>query len=73
MQTDTLIVLGLSAIITSFFPLLNGFSRGEMPRAWAVLAIAGFALMATIMANNPNTYDFASLPAVVGRVVSGFL
>jgi hypothetical protein len=44
-----------------------------MPRAWAVLAIAGFALMATIMANNPNTYDFASLPAVVGRVVSGFL
>jgi len=73
MQTDMTIVLGLLAIILSFFPLLNGFSRGEMPRSWAVLAIAGFAVVATIMANNPNTYDIAGLPEVVGRVVSGLL
>jgi hypothetical protein len=73
MQTDTLIVLGLLAILSSFFPLLNGFTRGELPRSWAVLAIAGFAVVAAIMAKNPNTYSLAVLPDVVGRVVSGVL
>ena len=73
MHQDTLIVLGLFGIAASAFPLLNGFSRGEMPRSWAVMALAGFSLVAVVMAANPQTYTVETIPAVVGKVISDFL
>lgn len=73
MQEDTLIVLGILAVAASAFPLLNGFSRGEMPRSWAVLALAGFSLVAVVMASNPQTYTAATIPSVVGKVIGEFL
>ncbi len=72
MNDDTLVVGSIIAIALSIFPLLNGISRGEMPRSWAVLAIAGFGLLAVIVGQNPGAYTADRMPEVFARVFSNF-
>lgn len=73
MHEDTIIVFGIFAVALSAFPLLNGFSRGEMPRFWALVCLGGFATVAMVMATNPQTYTAETIPGVVGRVLQDFL
>ena len=70
MDNDFLFVFGILAVLASAPGLLNAFSRGDKPGVWAVLAIAGFGLIAVVLVQNPNTYTFENFPATFGRVFS---
>ena len=73
MQTDYLVVFGSLAVLVSLPALLNAFSRGDPPRVWGVLAIAGFGMLAAGFGSAGSGYTYDDLPDAYGRVFAGLV
>lgn len=70
MQTDFMLVGGVIMVVASLPALLNSYSRGQGPGAWAAMMIAGLALVTVVMTRNPGTYSVETLPDAFWRVFS---
>lgn len=70
MLADILFVIGLVVAGMSVPAMISAFAKSEPPRAAAVAAVIGGALIVGAISMHPGGYRAQDIPVVVGRVLA---
>lgn len=73
MDTDLMLVVGLTVCVLAIPSLLAAYSESRPPRFGAIMVLIGGVLLATALTQKPSGYTFAEIPDVVFRVIARFL
>lgn len=73
MLSDTLLALGLVVGVMAIPAMISAFSKSEPPRAAAVTAVVGGALVVTAILLHPGSYRAEDIPSVFSRVFNHYL
>lgn len=73
MDTDLFLILGIIVAVMAVPAVLSAYSAGRPPRAAAVAAVIGGALLVTAIGNHPGGYRLQDIPDVASRVIGRYL
>ena len=68
MDTDLMLVTGITLGVLSIPAMLNAFSDGRAPRLASIVVLIAGTLIVLAMTQRSGGYEFADLPQVFGRV-----
>lgn len=72
MLSDLLFVAGLVVGVMALPAMISAFSKSEPPRAAAIAAVIGGAMVLTAISLHPGGYRAQDIPAVFGRVLGHY-
>lgn len=73
MDTDLFLILGIIVAVMAVPAMLSAYSAGRPPRAAAVAAVIGGALLVTAIAGHPGGYRAQDVPDIAARVIDRYL
>jgi formate-dependent nitrite reductase membrane component NrfD len=70
MDSDLMLVIGITLAVLVIPSLLNAFTEGRAPRMAAIVVLIAGTLITVAVTQRGGGYTFAELPEVFGRVFS---
>jgi hypothetical protein len=70
---DLILIVGFCVAVMAVPAMLSAYSAGRPPRAAAVAAVVGGALMVLALVLHPGGYQASDLPDVARRVFDRYL
>jgi hypothetical protein len=73
MDTDLLLVIGITVFVLSLPTLLSAWVEGRVPRAGAIMVLVGGVLVVTALSNHGRGYTFSEIPEVFFSVIGRYI
>lgn len=73
MDTDLLLVIGITLSGLAIPPLLAAFSESRPPRAGAIMILVGGILIVVALTQTVRTYSFGEIPNLFIKVIGRFV
>ncbi|MFN3644503.1 MAG: hypothetical protein ACK4TB_16455 [Gemmobacter sp.] len=73
MDTDLMLVVGVTLGVLTVPSLLSAAVEGRAPRAGAILLLIAAVLIAVAVSQRPGGYTIAGIPDAFGRVFARYL
>lgn len=72
MDTDLLLVMGITICALSIPSLLSAWVDGRVPRAGAIMVLIGGVLVVVALSQHPRGYSFSQMPDVFFSVIGRY-
>jgi NAD(P)H-hydrate repair Nnr-like enzyme with NAD(P)H-hydrate dehydratase domain len=73
MDSDLFLIVGIVVAVMAFPAVISAYSAARPPRAAAIAAVVGGALMVVATVNHPGGYRAQDIPDVAVRVMDRYL